>query len=171
MCGTQGKFEPTTAAAFTTARFEAEDMAAYTAGGGSGGRSLWMFSESQLLSGMLLDKWGSKCCQFNELWVLEPLLRGLTLSHRAFHKGPSYLTMSNSTVTNHHFHFTHPHATSLPFFTGAMNFRNHFGLKRPGQGSLALLWGHKGVLCVPIFSPVSHSTRISGCPLTHLTEK
>lgn len=44
-------------------------------------------SEGQLLSRMILDKWGSKCWQFNELQVSEPLFRGLTLSHREFHMG------------------------------------------------------------------------------------
>lgn len=44
-------------------------------------------SEGLLLSGTILDKWGSKCRQFNELWVSEPLFRGLTLSHRALYMG------------------------------------------------------------------------------------
>lgn len=46
-------------------------------------------SEGQLLSWMILDKWGSKCWQFNELQVSEHLFRGLTLSHRAFYMAPA----------------------------------------------------------------------------------
>lgn len=46
-------------------------------------------SEEQLLSWMILDKWGSKCWQFNELQVSEHLFRGLTLSHRAFYMAPA----------------------------------------------------------------------------------
>lgn len=46
-------------------------------------------SEGQLLSWMILDKWGSKCWQFNELQVSEHLFRGLTLSHRAFYVAPA----------------------------------------------------------------------------------
>lgn len=52
-------------------------------------------SEGQLLSWMILDKWGSKCWQFNELQVSEHLFRGLTLSHRAFYMAsalPQWLT-------------------------------------------------------------------------------
>lgn len=82
----------------------------------------------------------------------------------------SYLTMGNSAMTNHHVHLTHLHATSPPFFTVPMNFRNYLKLKKLGWLSVAFLRGHKGVLCVPNFSPVSHSTKISWCHLKPLTK-
>lgn len=131
---------------------------------------LWMSQENSCSTEWFLTSEAANAGRLMSFKLLSISLGGWYFPTEHFTwLGPS--TMGDRPVTNRHFHLTHPHATSPRFFTLQMNFRSHFTWKRLGQGSVALLYGHKARLCVSVFSPVSHSKWISGHHLKHLTEK
>lgn len=107
-------------------------------------------SGEQLPHKMTPDKRGSKC------WgLMSCRLLSISLGGRYFPTEPftrlGHGSMGDRPVTNPHFCWTHPHATSPQFFTLKMNFRDHFTARGLGQGSFVLLCGHKARLCVSAF--------------------